>query len=478
MDSTKNFFDAWMNTQSKLVDNLMDTSKKIQASIGKNDVVEKSMDLYNQWFDKQKNLADSMISTIQGASAKPQTPDFLKDWMESQMQLGKKWLEVLNISQNNNSSNTKQNYFENMQGMYENWNGIYQQIISKINQPYQNLNVNSFSPNNFMTLMENTQTYMKMFEIWQPIYKMTQSNAMGIESLTKMMDMDKYKEIIDGMFQLMTPEKSQSFLMQIKQYGEMWTGLFNLQNVFNGSISQLQNLIPTGGFVDKNLGTLATLSQQFSEQLQGFINPYFTMIPAGQEKQILASVMQVQDKLSKYFIKTVEMQNLVYTTSQQAIEKVVREIMQKVSQGNYSITFDEFYTVWVETMETSIIQLFGSDTYAESQGNLLKIGLEIKASLNKQMEMLLAPLPLVPRSEMDELNATVHELKSKVRILESKLTTLTEQQKTDNHHANGKVEQPISVQLETEKDKNIEATIAMVKKTSNRKTTKAKQEEI
>jgi hypothetical protein len=418
MDSTKNFLEAWISTSGKLVDNLIDTSKKIQESLKKGDVVEKSVDLYKNWFDKQKNLTDSVISTLQDRG-KEKMPEFVKDWMDSQVQLSKRWLDFFSqVAQQKDKTQTATDYIQTVQKMYADWSRNFQQIFPSISSVAQNIGA---IPSNISALIDNTRTYMKMYEMWQPIYKMMQSNTMGIDALPKMMDMDKYREVMDGMFQFMNPEKSQSLLAQAQKYSEMFMGnMPQMPNLFGGAVPQLN------GFFDKNLSSLAQISQQFSEQFHQFINPYFTMIPASPEKDMAGLVMAIQDKFAKYYVKAAEIQQLVYGTGQKTMEKAVKTVMEKARTTAELISFDDFYAVWVEMMETDMIALLGSDGYSKLQAKLVQTGLEIKTGLEAQMEQMLAPIPVVPRSEMDELNATVHELKNKVRALEGKLKESTQ----------------------------------------------------
>lgn len=420
MDSTKNFFDAWMNTQSKFVDNLMDTSKKIQKSLNNGEVVEKSVELYNKWFDNQKTLTDAMLHSMKDGEGSETTPIFFKDWMESQMELGKQWMEYLNYAANANENADDQNlgvYIQNMQNLYEEWNRIYNELFSQWGNSSGGLNIpTGFNNRGFSDIINSTHTYMKMFELWQPIYKMMQSNTMGVDSLSKILDMDQYKNVLDGIFHFMDPDKSKNFIAMINQYNGIMMDTLNKQ-----SFGQFEQFIPNVGLFDKNITTLAQMATQFSEKLNKFIDPYFVQMPAGREKDMLGLVINLQEKYTKYYIKAVEMQNMVYTSGQASIEKAVRQIMNMSHEKSSLVSFDEFYITWVNTLEEDTIQLFGSDAYAKLQGDLLTLGLEIKADLDKQMEHILAPIPVVPRSEMDELNATVHELKSKVRHLEKSL---------------------------------------------------------
>ena len=423
MDSTKNFFDAWMNTQTKFVDNLVDTSKQISSSLKQGDVIEKSAELYHTWFTNQKELRDDMLDSLQN-STDGKSSEFLKNWMESQMELGKKWMDLLHYATGKEHANGEwSSQIEHIQKLYNDWNAIYNQLFNQFGKPLTDLD---YTPGNltkhtFAGFIDNTRTYMKMFELWQPIYKMLQSNTLGIDYLNKVLDMDKYREVIDGVFHFMDFNKSQGFVDMMQKYQEVILDSSSYKNIFSTPITDLLQQFQPSILLDKNFNTLSKMSYDFSEQFNKFVQPYYTMIPAGREKEMLGVMIQIQENYSKYYIKGVEMQNLVYVAAQKSIETSVYEIMKKSHEKSELTNFDEFYAIWVNTLEEDTIALFGSNKYAALQGDLLKLGLGIKSQLDKLMEHMLAPLPVVPRSEVDEINATLYELKSKVRNLEKQL---------------------------------------------------------
>jgi BMFP domain-containing protein YqiC len=441
MDTTQNFFDAWMNTQSKLVDNLMDTSKKLQESLEKGNITEKSTDLYNNWFDQQKNITEKFMSSFKAEPQKDHL-QMVQDWMKTQTQLSEQWTSTFNANyQNGNGQSNPNGYFENVKKMYEDWNGMYGQAFHQFGKPVENNYMpGNLTKNGLLGFIDNARTYMKMFELWQPIYKMMQSNAVGVDSLSKMVDMDKYRDVLDGIFHFMDAYKTQRFAEQFKAYNKIVVESFGeAGSIVSDSVNEINRLLPHN-FMDKNFNTLSQMSQEFSEQFSKFVHPYFTMMPSGKEKEMGALMMDIQQKYTKYFIKASEMQNLVYISGQKSIEKAVKNIMNQMAEKSQMVSFDEFYTVWVNMMDEDTIALFGSDTFSKLQGELLKLGLEIKSGLDKLMEILLAPFPVVPRSELDELNATIHDLKTKVRSLEKKVTEIAQEKPTNAKKALAPVE--------------------------------------
>jgi len=408
MDSTKNFFEAWMSTQSQI-------AGKIKESFENNDVVSKSVELYKSWFDNQKSLADTMMSSMQN-QGKEEMPDTVKQWMDTQLQAGTRFMEFL--GQGGQQKSTPANDFmKTTKDWYDNISRGLQTIM-----PNNKQSANPFMqmPQDMGNMINNAQTYLQMMDMWQKGHKMMQgtnhSAPASMDQLMKMFDMNQYKTVLDGMFQFMTPTKSQNFLQQIQQYSQAIFEQFpQMQKGMGNPMAQFPK---PEAFLGNGLQSVSEVYQNFSEQLHKFINPYFSAAPAGREKEMSGLMLQIQDKLTQYYIKSTEMQQLAYQTGAKSMEKTLQQVMQKVGANLDKLPFDEFYNMWVDTMEQDTIALFGSHEYASMQGKVVQLGLEIKSGLEKQMEQMLAPLPVVPRSEMDALNQTVHELKRKIRALE------------------------------------------------------------
>lgn len=169
MDSTKNFFDAWMNTQSKIVDNLLNTSKTLRDNLTGGTPTETINELYQTWFNKQQNLLDTVMTSFkENFDTQGGTPAFFKEWVDAQTKFGQTWLESIRNTAADFSG--MENNGENLKKMFENWSGIYNQLFNQFGKPLDNLN---YMPGNmtkdaFSDLFNNTRTYMQMFELWQP----------------------------------------------------------------------------------------------------------------------------------------------------------------------------------------------------------------------------------------------------------------------------------------------------------------------
>jgi hypothetical protein len=144
------------------------------------------------------------------------------------------------------------------------------------------------------------------------------------------------------------------------------------------------------------------------------------------------------------------MQHLVNTIAQQAMQQTATELFALAKEGKSVESYNKFYTHWLSVLETKMLELFNSEGFAKLQGELLALSLDIKSALEKNLELALSPLPVVPRSEVDELVKQIHELKAKVKALEKAVVNV--------HVHTTETEEETSVDVETKEERKAKKT--------------------
>jgi polyhydroxyalkanoate synthase subunit PhaE len=84
------------------------------------------------------------------------------------------------------------------------------------------------------------------------------------------------------------------------------------------------------------------------------------------------------------------------------------------------------YGEWLNTNDKHLTALFATAGYSKLQAELNTFGMKLKQHMNAQMEKAMKNVPVVPRSEMDELYKTVYELRKRINMLEKQLDVETD----------------------------------------------------
>ncbi|GAB4405514.1 MAG: hypothetical protein OHK0053_31480 [Microscillaceae bacterium] len=99
MNETKTAFDMMIETQSKIVDSLVESSKKITETFKMpeqaTESIEKSRAFVNEWLEKQQNTLETSVESLKKQVKFESAPEVLKEALASQQELGKEWFEAL-----------------------------------------------------------------------------------------------------------------------------------------------------------------------------------------------------------------------------------------------------------------------------------------------------------------------------------------------------------------------------------------------
>lgn len=481
MDSTKNFLDAWISTQSKLVNNLVDSSKKLQNSLTNQKTFEQTSELYENWMNQQQNMFGSVFNFVKDGLQIDAVSNFLKSWADTQLNIGKNiWEMAQGQFQNSQETSSPKSFFDwsllqNTTQMQENWQKTFQQWFSTFKPPFNGANFNPAAFGNmqqwFSSSMEQARMAQIMYEVWQPFTHAFQGQSFDPATFYNHLDVNKYKAILESLFQPWSPNLSplQGFVQQFIE-GTMQGVGFDAKQMM-----QQWHKILGDPEMGGNLESLTLLSHHMLEQLNQAMLPYLTMMPASTEKEVLQASLAVQEKYLYYSLQNTHVQHLLRSHSVQSLEKVMKVLVNKAAENQQGMSFDEFLSLWIDTLEQDTILFYASDEFSRHQGKMLNLGLDLKLHIDKLMQLILAPLPLVSRTEMDEVNQTLHSLKRRVRDLEQQLKAndTKSEQTAKQVLTNVEPEQP----AKKKQTQTLEVKNTPTASTAKRKTTPAKSNE-
>lgn len=272
-------------------------------------------------------------------------------------------------------------------------------------------------------ILGGSNAYLKLYEIWLPLLKALSDKSLNPEAYKAFIAPEQYKELIDKVFGF-DPEAGKLMLEQITKLLELSTG----------SAERFHK--PWADAAGANLGAFPQLAEGHPEALLKIFHSLFNAFentagrafhvpPVGKDREKVELILRGFDDLSVYAAKNTEYQHRMYSTGIVALEKVIEKLAEKVQSGEEIKQFDEFFDIWVDVSEQAYFKLFQTEDFSRLQAELLDAGLNVRKHYFKIMEMQLYDLPVVLRSEMDDLYKTVYDLKKKVKQLEKQLQEAT-----------------------------------------------------
>lgn len=437
MTNTKDLISTVVETQTKAMNSFVETASKFQEALKSENAIEKSSEVYKDWWESQMSLfknisTENNINPIQETIEKSE--DLYKTFYDKQLDAFKKAAEF-NLNMYHSLSNfgkpateTTQSYVD----MNSTWNTLFDSWTKTLTSTMDSMTKtlpNVLNTDSFQKLFNTTSTYSKFQEVFKPFMNVTPSNF-NLDSLKSMMDIAHYKSLTEELFKSFFPTNNLSSLMEnnakmiqdfIKTQQNSSKDMQEYWKLFSDKFPQLIS----GDYV-KFVDTYKQMNTSFTDTF----SPLLKLVSDSKEKENVEIAIAMMDKVSTYNTKLGQMQHLLYTTGQKVGTETINWLGEKFKNPSFQTSLQPLFNEWVSLNEKMYADLFATDEFSSLKAELTTITLEIKQHLEKQFENRVESLPLVVKSEMNELYQTIHDLKQTVKSIESKINTLTTAPKT------------------------------------------------
>jgi len=398
-NTSKNFFETMTEMQKKVVENFTGASEKFQKNFTQTNFIES--DPFKKWYDSQM----SFFNQKGDKKTENEPMAFFNSWIENQAAMAKNWFEETKNAATKLSSDL--NMTNPNMDMFNNW-------METVNNTYgemaKNFNANNDAKSSFSGLFNNSQNYMKMFEIWMPMLNSLQNKSFTPESFKQMFNAQMFKGMMDNVFN-----------MQPDYMKNMMKG-FDVKGGFENFAQQGKTYYDTfsqnlhKGLADGNnvFGQVNTMYNNFNNTVTNAMSPLMKMMTPGTQKDQMNMMTELMNDLNQYNLLNSQMQYMMYVTGVKAMENVSESVYSKMKNGEDMSDFAKIYQEWLGINDKQFVTLFDSDDYSKMQGELNSYGMKLKQKVNQQMEKSLANLPLINRTEMDELYKTIYDLRKQM----------------------------------------------------------------
>jgi len=253
--------------------------------------------------------------------------------------------------------------------------------------------------------------------------------------MKNLFDPANYKKVTEELFTSFFPTTNLNTMLESNM--KMVKDFFANNTTVNKDFQEYWKL-----FTDKFPHLISGDFAKFTDTFKGFntsltetFSPMMKLVAPSKEKENVELAMVNFDKATAYQLKLNELQNHLYKTGQHVSTDMFTYLTEKMKETTMTTSFQPFFNEWVNINEKHYTTLFSTEEFSKLKADLTTLSFEIKKNLEKQFENRIESLPLVVKSEMDELYKTIHDLKKTVKTLENKLSTETTTTRTTTKKA-------------------------------------------
>ena len=432
MKTTNPVLDTLVESQSHFVNNFMDSAKKMQAAFASGNLVHEGQALYKEYFEKQMNVLSKMQNNstemFGGQGNDPQ--EFFKNWFNQQASYAKQMADFGQsiTSSYQNFGKPANDYMSNFGQSNTAFTNIYNTMLNTMNMSYDTMSRQmngTFNKDVFSNFVQGNQVYSKMQEFFAPMISAMQKGQFNIDAFKNQFTANSYSDITKQLFGNMynTATIKEFYDNGIKQLQEFFAGQNNLSKEYYAQIQNVAKEFPQM-FAGDSANSMKDFYGKMNNVFGKTFEPLLKIVAPGKDKENVEEMIALMDKMAEYSVKQAELQAFLQTTTKESIEKIAQHYSEKYSDPKTYTTLpsaEEMYNEWVKTNEQLFTELFASEEFSKVKGDALNLSMDVKKHFEKQMESTLHNFPVVLKSEVEDMQKTIYELKKQIKELQTKM---------------------------------------------------------
>jgi BMFP domain-containing protein YqiC len=410
----KNMFETFADMQKQAAETMTNAAETMQKAMFNSSSVDFNSDFFKKWYDNQMSWFN------QSNSQNPNMPafDFFNNWMKSQMDMGKNWVDMSqNMFKAMPAANAMNTDMNGMMGMFNSWKetmtGAYNQMMAQMND--------GTPKSSFSGLFNNAEMFMKMYQFMMPMINSLQDKTYTPEMFKQMFNTSAYKDMMDKMFN-MQPDFMKTFMGNMS--GDMKANMDKMMGMnksmfdtMKGNMQQQFNqMMPADMF-----GTMFNNYEQWYNQMNATFAPLTKIMPSNSTTQNMEVMKEMANMMAVYNMKNSQLQYMMYTTGLKAMDQFSEGLYTRMQNGEEFKSFMTIYQEWLNHNDKNFISLFETEEYSKLMSEVSAMQLTLKKKVEGQMEKAMAHLPIINRTEMDELYKTIYELRKRINTLEKQV---------------------------------------------------------
>lgn len=478
---TNNLVDTIVNTQKKVLDSVVENTKKFtNGNNVLNETIEKGNNWFQNWLDGQKTMFTKATDLAKNATETPtnvaentaKANEFLQNWMNMQTTFAKQmWDMSMEAAKNMNNGTaanafTANNPFANTANPFANWQNAFTTAQNQWNTYMNNMNAANWMNNmqnmnpfnndtfkkagndvtNFFTqyynMLNSTFTdwqknfqngtvqdayksmintgmgFTKFAEMWAPMFKSMQDKTFNMDVYKQYLDPALYKEFVDKYFSFM-PESGREYMNNMTN---TMTG--NMKQMSNMGMEQYRNMRnmmnqATGNF--DMFGNMQNAYSQFTSMMTEAAAPFNKLVTPNAQTKAMTEWSNIMDRITVYNMKNAELQYMIYNQGAKVMDALAESTAKKIQEGTEVKSMLALYQEWLNISDKVYVSLFESEEYSKLMGEVSSLQHKLRKDVEGQVEKMMENIPVATRSEMDEVYKTIYDLKKQVRQMEKML---------------------------------------------------------
>ncbi|HKN18646.1 MAG TPA: poly(R)-hydroxyalkanoic acid synthase subunit PhaE, partial [Dissulfurispiraceae bacterium] len=209
---------------------------------------------------------------------------------------------------------------------YNSWTSAVLNALRQMDSPDISLMKETLSKT-----LGGSNAYMKLYEIWLPLFTAIQEKTVSPEAYKKLTNPAEYKKMLDQVFGF-DPEAIAQVSSQAGSFIKAFTCSSKefMQPWVEASEKSLKTFPE---FLQGHPESFMTIFHNMFNAFDGTVGRIFHVPAVGKDREKVELLLRSLDDISVYLARSTEYQHMMYVTGLAAFEKVIATVAEKVSRG-------------------------------------------------------------------------------------------------------------------------------------------------
>ncbi len=342
-------------------------------------------EFYQHWMKDQEELAKKWWKTFGEAAGAPapyfSTPDFSKV-MEDGVKFWKAWAkQAEKFLPLGETGKTKEETFPFLKG-YSNWLSAW-------------------------------------YDFWKP--QTEQLRAMGYdeELISKYFTVDAYRDFIKKFHDIYPAETWSVFLDKTDQAFDQYIEFLNdIDLPFDEMAAFWDRMLVR--LTPLNEVPLFRLGNNIHHYLEIMANPFYAIVGTPKLLRAQKLMRDIQFYYLSFVLKNAELRGKLLESSMAVLPETIKAYMEDYESSGQVPDGTEFFQHYIDNLDEHLQKLLASDDYGRIQNEVGRTGVTLKSKMDELVELSVAGLPLMTKSDEDDIAREIEALRVKLRELSDK----------------------------------------------------------
>lgn len=392
---------------------------------------EIQQEMLDQWLDLSKKMfqpikekersraagkKDKKGATVSPVDWPKTMMEFYQHWMEAQEEVARKWWKAFG-----ETAGTPDPYFSSPDFSKAREGGakFWKSWIEQVGQSWPYSKFPEHMQGGFPFLNAYADWLSGLYQFWKPQSEKLEALGYSPDFVNKYFSGNAFRESLEKFPGFFPADTWTDFLNKVGQGFDKYIEFLNDIDLPFDEIAAFWDKMLVR-FTPLDEVPMFRLGNSIHQYLEVMANPFYAIAGTPKMLRIQKVFRDIQFYYLSFMLKNAQLRGKILESSLAVMPETIRSYMDAYEASGTVPAGADFFEHYADNMEKHLKALLASDEYGTIQNEVARVGVALKSKLDEIVELSVEGLPLMTKSDEDDIAKEIEALRVKLRELSDK----------------------------------------------------------